>query len=110
MLELNEVTRQQSWMDNWFCPISITLICLWPFGSWFSLFSLLYTFLFAASCPAGRYYSSSSLGCQDCQIGYYQPARGKFSCIACDPGLITYGTGSTLKSQCIRMYIYTSVW
>ncbi|KAJ8316301.1 hypothetical protein KUTeg_006315 [Tegillarca granosa] len=54
-----------------------------------------------ASCGAGRYYSSSSLGCQDCQIGYYQPARGKFSCIACDPGLTTYNTGSTLKSKCI---------
>jgi len=40
-------------------------------------------------CPMGTYYNMTTLLCESCPIGHYQPAEGSIICLSCPPGTST---------------------
>ncbi len=60
-------------------------------------------------CPRGRYYDlasggggSGGGGCKACGYGFYQPAEGAFSCVACATGLTTRSAEAVSAKECRR--------
>lgn len=52
-------------------------------------------------CPAGHFYNSANLLCEECGIGKYQSNPGRSSCNSCNKGYTTKSTTSTSSSDCV---------
>lgn len=51
-------------------------------------------------CAPGKHYDEQAQLCRSCGYGYYQPAEGSFSCIACGPGMTTRSMEPQSKHEC----------
>ncbi|KAI0238725.1 hypothetical protein LSAT2_010524, partial [Lamellibrachia satsuma] len=52
------------------------------------------------SCTAGHFFNVSSLSCDSCGIGYYQPDVGRTYCLACAIGKVTRTPTATDEAEC----------
>ena len=59
--------------------------------------------LLGCNCPAGtrRLGEGVSASCEACRQGQLQSLENQATCVACQPGRTTNGTGASNKSQCI---------
>ncbi|VDP50661.1 unnamed protein product [Soboliphyme baturini] len=52
------------------------------------------------NCLAGNYYDYNHRRCESCDVGFYQPSRGRTSCFPCPAGTNTLNRGSKSASDC----------
>ncbi|PIO67378.1 GCC2 and GCC3 [Teladorsagia circumcincta] len=53
-----------------------------------------------ASCEPGHFFDMSSLRCEPCGFGFFQPQGGSFECIACGVGKTTMTDKATNDEEC----------
>lgn len=54
-----------------------------------------------AACPVGHWSIDGFSPCDPCEIGSYQPDRGRIQCLHCPPGHTTTNKGATNFAQCL---------
>lgn len=60
-------------------------------------------------CPVGTYYNMTTLICESCPLGYYQPVEGSIICLSCPPGTSTRRTHAknVRECRCKSLLMYT---